>query len=406
MKNNWYKPLIILLISGSLIKCIDPYSPKLDKFQSLLVVDARLTDENRSNYVSLSRSIKTVDEDPVMVSGAVITISDDLGNTTNLKEKSEGIYKTDSLIFRGQTGRTYTLNIKTSTGEEYESEPCLMYPEQGVDSIYFGKDREIVNGEAQDGLRIYIDSEGESDCKYYRWTFEEWWKLVVPDPQRYDYINDTTIIERTQINHICWGNKKSNEIIIESTVPGVTNMFRKKPVLFVASEKSTRLLIQYCIQVNQLSISREEYEFWNHMSEINESVGNIFDKQPYQVKSNLHNINNGIEQVLGYFQVSSVKKVRKYITNSEISNLDLPLFNYSCQRVEKGEDDYPPPITPVDKMTFDKIYSQYTNSGYLFTEPLYDGGHKLSKLVFTTAFCADCTLQGSTAKPDFWVDME
>ncbi len=40
--------------------------------------------------------------------------------------------------------------------------------------------------------------------------------------------------------------------------------FIKSPICFIASEKSDRLLIQYCIQVSQYAISEKEYEFWRY----------------------------------------------------------------------------------------------------------------------------------------------
>lgn len=109
MKKKWCFPLIGLFLAGSLFTCIDSYLPKLETFQSTIVVDALLTDENASNYVSISRTKRTVYENPVMVSGALVIITDDLGNSTSLLEKSEGIYNTDSIIFRGIAGRSYTL---------------------------------------------------------------------------------------------------------------------------------------------------------------------------------------------------------------------------------------------------------------------------------------------------------
>jgi hypothetical protein len=407
MKNNWYKPLSILVISCSLLTCIDPYYPKLDKFQSLLVVDALLTDENTSNYVRLSHTIPTVDVVPEMVSGATVTISDDLGNITTLTEKSPGVYKTDSLSFRGVANRTYTLYIKSKEGEEYKSNPCLMYSQQDIDSIYFEKGKEIVNTETQEGIWIYIDSKGESNCKYYRWSYEECWKFSVPDPQRYDYINDSTFIARKKPNQICWGNKKADEIIIESREAGINNRFEKKPILFVASEKSPRLLIQYFVQISQYAISREEYKFWYQMNQINESGGDIFDKQPFQINSNIHNIIKADEQVLGYFQVSSVKSRRKYITRNDIDSLNLPQYTFQCERIEVGPLDYPPdPVTGMPVMTFDGIYRQYTASGYSFVEPLFSGNRILLKLAFNTPYCSDCSLQGSLKEPDFWIDLE
>lgn len=407
MKKVLYKPLILLFFAGTLFTCIDPYSPKLDKFESLLVVDALVTDENISNYVILNHTKKTAGDVSEKVSGALVTIKDDLGNSTTLSEKSAGVYKTDSLLFRGAVGRTYTLYIKTLDGQEYESEECLMNPVRDIDSLYYSKDQEIIDTEPQDGIRIYIDSKGDSECRHYRWTYEEWWKFSVPDPKGYEYINDSTIIEVQQKVQTCWANKKSDAIDILSTITGVSDKLERKPVLFVASDKSNRLLIQYCIQVRQLSISDKEYTFWDKMQQVNESGGDLFDKQPFEVSSNIHNTKKQDEQVLGYFQVSGSKTKRMYITYKEISSLGLPFYRYQCEKVEIGPVDFPPvPGMESHPPSFNDLYSGYINANYVFIYPLYDNKGKLLRLAFVLPFCADCTLSGSLNKPDFWVDLD
>jgi len=371
------------------------------------VVDALLTDENTSNYVKLSRTIQSLDQEPEKVSCAIVTISDDLGNSTLLSESSKGIYKTDSLSFRGETGRAYTLCIKTDDGKEYRSEPSILYPVNDIDSIYFEKDNEISEktSENLEGVRIYIDSKDGNQGDYYRWTCEEWWKFSVPDPKKYEYINDSTFLRIDNIHQVCWGNKKSDDIIIESSSSSNSGSFQRKPMIFVPSDTSARLSIRYCVQVRQLSISQKEYEYWNQMRQINESGGDIFDKQPFQIFSNIKNINDPDEQVLGYFQVSGVSQRRKYINFSDIKDLNLPEYKYFCKRIEKSIADYPPPLSPGGGMSWDKIYSQHIAAGYIFVEPILING-KLALLAFTTAGCADCELHGTLKKPAFWSDSE
>jgi len=407
MKKTLYKPLILLFISGTLFTCIDPFSPKLNKFNSLLVVDALLTDEDASNYVSLNRTMRTVDDESEKISGALVIIKDDIGNSTTLSEKSAGVYKTDSILFKGEVGRTYTLYIKTIEGDEYESEGCLMYPVQDIDSLYYGKDEDIIDTESQDGIRIYIDSKGDSDCRFYRWTYEEWWKFSVPDPKRFKFINDSTVIPLTENVKTCWGNKKSDEINISAVATGISNKFEKMPILFIAPDKSNRLLIQYCIEVKELSISDKEYEFWKKMQQLNESGGDLFDKQPFEVSSNIHNISKDDEKVLGYFQVSSARVKRLYITKEEISQLGIPLYRYECEKVEIGPVDFPPVPGMISSIpTFTDLYNGYINLNYVFIYPTYGGNGKLLRLAFVLPFCADCTLSGSLTKPDFWVDLD
>ena len=166
-----------------MITCIDPFKPNLKGTTSLLIVDALLTNENRSYAFKLSWTTQTQNTKPVMVSGAMVTIRDKNGVSTNLTETEAGVYKTDSLTFLGETGNSYVLEIRTSEGAEYVSDTCTMYPVQPIDNIYFNKDQEFVNNgtEIQDGIRISLDSENNGDGKYVRWLYNEWWKFSVPE---------------------------------------------------------------------------------------------------------------------------------------------------------------------------------------------------------------------------------
>lgn len=400
---NMRRPVLLILLFSTLITCIDPFKANLKGTTSILTVDALLTNENRANAFKLSWTSQTQDTKPVMVSGATVTIRDKYGVSTNLMEAGAGIYKTDSLTFQGEPGNSYLLEIKTSDGSEYESDTCTMYPVQPIDNIYFNKDQEFINNgsEIQDGIRIYIDSENNGDGKYVRWLYTEYWKFSVPEPKRFEYIREDDIRQVDQIKQVCYANKISDEITIKSTVSASSNKIEKQPILFVASTETNRLLIQYYVEVKQLSLSKTEFEFWDHMKEINEGGVDIFEKQPFSVPSNIHNKNNPSELVLGYFQVSAVEPKSMYIIPDDIESLNLPLYEYKCDRIEVGPDDY-----PGARMTFDKIYASYTNSSYIFIEPIYNLQWALTKLAFAKNFCAICTLNGSLTKPDFWVDIE
>jgi hypothetical protein len=397
MKVKWHIVFMVMFIVTLLVTCIEPYTPGVNNFESLLVVDALLTDEDLANRVVLSRTKMTAGEQAERVTGAEVIIRDDNGNSTLLKETAAGIYSTDSVTFRGVAGRAYTLYIKTSDGEEYSSDQCLMYQGKEMDSIFYRRDQQITDNEVHDGIRVYASSGGAGDCEYHRFTYDEWWKIRVPNPQEFNYINDSTFTEYVPRKEICWGHNKSNDIILKSQDAGTT-----LPVVFIDPVNSSRLLIQYCIDIRQLSISDREYSYWYQMSMINESGGDIFDKQPFQIKGNIHSITKPGETVLGYFQVSAATHLRKYITSDNADGLGLPNYEYPCKTFMVGPLDFTDSPEP---MTFYKIYWMYINSGCLFVKPLYKL-KGLWKLEFTTSICADCTLSGSLTKPAFWEDIK
>lgn len=409
MSKTRLKSLTILFITAALCTCVDPYNPKISSHESFLVVEGLITDENASYEVKLSRTMQSAESIPEKVSDASIFITDENGDKTILNNAGNGLYKTDSTVFNGATGKTYTLHISTSNGSEYTSEPCLMLPVPDIDSVYYEKDEELISNqsETRKGIKIYLDSkEGDENNQYFRWEFVETWKFRVPFPKKYNYIDSATIIPVDVVNEFCWKQQKSSEILVKSFSPGQAHIIKKEPLCFIASDKSDRLSIQYSILVKQYSISKKVSDFWDNLKQVNEGGGNIFDPQPFPVISNISNVNDPADRVLGYFQVSGMKQKRIFIPFSEIVGLDLPFFQPDCKRIAVSPADYPPPpMRPP--MTWDQIYNMFVFSPkYAFIEPMYESGSQvLTKLVFTSPFCADCALTGTVKKPDFWIDL-
>ncbi len=187
MLNMRHKSVITILALLLLCTCIDPYSPKLTGYASVLVVDGLITDANTSYTVKLSKAFQDQNSTRSGVSDASVSISDDSENNNLLINKGNGIYKTDSLTFKGIPGRTYTLHIHTKEGEEYESDQCVMQSVPEIDNIYFSTDQKLItNGtESQDGISIYLDSKAGDDNQYYRWAYEETCEQFIKEPSDY-----------------------------------------------------------------------------------------------------------------------------------------------------------------------------------------------------------------------------
>ena len=403
------KSFITVFFAVTLCTCIDPYSPKLRGYESLLVVEGLITNEKAPYEIKLSRTILGADAIPEKVSDAVVSVTDESGNQTILNNFGEGIYRTNSAVFTGAMGKTYTLDILTNDGKEYESEPCVMLPVPEIDSLYYEKNVGFTNNQSEthEGISIYLDSkEGDESNKNYRWEFEEIWKFRIPDPKRFNYINDTTILPVDNVKEFCWRQQKSSEILIHSISTGQTNIIKKEPLFFISPDLSDRLTIQYSILVKQYSISKKESEFWDNLKKVNESSGDIYGSQPFPVISNISNINNPGERILGYFQVSAVSQKRKYITFRELAGFNFPNYNYGCTRIESSPADYMK-SKYHEEVTFDDVYRIWKAlPNYTFIEPIYDPEtRKLLKLVFTTRVCADCEYTGTLKKPDFWIDL-
>jgi hypothetical protein len=402
--------LILILVNT----CIDPYSPNLSGYESILVVDGLITNSSSSSVVKLSTTMQNQNDLAPAVSDANVYITDDEGNSTTLINSGNGIFRTDSTVFRGVAGRTYVLHILLNNGSEYESAPCMMYPVPDIENVYYERDQQLINNGTKnlDGISIYLDSKS-GENQYFRWAFEETWKFRVPFPKRYNYFkvpdlpDNPIILPVADVKEFCWKSRKSQEILIGSVAPGTSGRIEKKPVFFIAPDQTDRLTIQYSILVSQYSISKTEYDFWNNLKQINETGSDIFARQPYSVSSNLHNTKDKGERVLGFFQVSAVSQMRKNITRADVENMVLPLYSSPCISYQLDPHFFDTQCMCPPR-TWDDVYDRMVIlMHYALSEPIYDANNYivLSKLVFTTEDCANCELTGTSKEPAFWKEI-
>ena len=140
---RYFRYILLLLIVQVLNSCISQFIPKTSEDKELLVVEGLITDNTDINTIKLSRSLPLgtkVTLNPV--SGYLVTISDDLGNTYSLTETTPGTYVTNPSEFRGMVGRSYTLHINPNSPNNshfYESYPVEMKPVPPIDSLYYEK---------------------------------------------------------------------------------------------------------------------------------------------------------------------------------------------------------------------------------------------------------------------------
>lgn len=108
--------IISFLLLICLSACEDVVDVNLDQGPELLVVDGQLTDLPAPDTLTLSTTAPYFNNAaPPIVTNAVVTLTDNLGNRDTLKATRPGKYL---MAQRGQTGRSYTLRIRLANGEQ------------------------------------------------------------------------------------------------------------------------------------------------------------------------------------------------------------------------------------------------------------------------------------------------
>ena len=357
--------------------CVSEFIPVIEEEKELLVVEGIITDQPGTNTIKLSKSLPLGEKSSARpVTGCGVKIMDDLGNVYNLREEEAGTYVTDSASFKGEIGRFYTLQIaanEVNNNLNYESIPMEMKPVPPIDSIYYEKTIiEEAYGFYQgiDGCQIYLDThDPENICRFFRWEYSESWVLRLLFP----------------VDNIkCWISDSSESINIKSTAAFAESRIKHHPVNYI-SNVTDRLKTKYSISVNQFSLNEDEYTYWEKLQKLTDEVGGLYDIIPSSIQSNLMCIEDPNERVLGYFSVSARSSKRIFI-----------------------ESDFEGIINRYDECPTDTIYGDYDPPElYLSLWVLIDHppsfGSPRTRVLTNDKGCADCTVRGTTKRPDFWV---
>jgi hypothetical protein len=375
---KFHKTYILIAIILSAYGCITKFMPELDENRELLVVEGLLTDRPETNTIRLTKSLPIGKKSNIKpVPGCTVSIIDDLDNSWTLKEKGNGYYITDSLRFRGVTGRKYTLRIQSHSSVlnnySYESLPMELKPVPPIDNLYWEKFL-IEEGHnyfaPKEGCEIYLDTHDDTqECKFFRWDFTETWEVILPFMVP---------------NKVCWATSESGSILIKNTSLLSEASISRFPINFI-TPATDRLKEKYSIIVNQYSINEQEYEYWDKMQRLTEHSGTLYDDIPFSVPGNIYCVEDPTEKVLGYFSVSAKTSKRIFIANT-LSGM-VQLYN-DC------------PISPP--IPFGEPVPTLGVNVWI----IYDHSQEVPPYIIYTdkKFCADCTTRGTKIKPPFWDD--
>lgn len=370
--------------------CIDRYYLDSEaNFEGKLVIDGTITDEDGVQKIVISRSSSPEFPQFFPVLGCAVFVEDDQGNQFHFNKGSEpGHYQKEMDEANMAVGTKFRLSVTTPEGEQYLStfEEMLACPP--IESVYYGLETKgtYERGTDEDGLQFYLDFNGsENDSKFFRWKLEETYEYhsTWPITRYLDY--DGFHEGGTDFSfYVCYQTENIDVVFTLSTEGFSQNSYSRYPLHFV-NDHTQRLMYQYSLVVKQLSLSESAYYYWDNMRKNNQEAVDLFGKQPANAISNIRNVADSSEIVLGYFGVSSVSTRR-------ITVLDVPDLSFSevpyCAAIPPSEEPPPYPYEPRPLylvLTKDANYNQVWG--------------------FAPSECFICTMKGGTTeKPVYWID--
>ncbi len=370
--------LLLIIFTG----CVEPYETEFDEKTDLISIEGSIIKGENVQSLLISKTTSLVYPQFEPVRKCDVRLIDDLDNEYVYKESFDGKYSIsipdEELVF----GRKYKIKITTSMGDIYESAYEELNSGVEVDTVYYRIEEKIENtsGELSTGLQFYIDLKAaDTISRYYRWKLEETYEYNSEAPISYYFLDaslDPIEPNNSYDLYTCWKTDNIPYLFLSSTVNLVLNEKKQIPLNYV-STISDRLKIKYSILVKQYTLNEGAYDYWQKKKITTQESGGLYTQQPGQPVTNIKNVNDSSEQVLGYFWVSQLSRERiivPRIPELEVIGSHCELVEFDI--VEHGEGPFP---------------------RYIWEDPLRD-------LILTgTPTCFICTLKGGTTnRPAYW----
>jgi len=380
--------VITLLFYCVAAACIEKIDPQDFAYREVLVVEGSMTDKNEAYTVKISRSVPLNTEGYSPEFGATVSIVDEEGTAYQLQEIGAGIYTSDPSEIVGRIGQTYVLDIVTSEGKHYQSEPVTLKATPPIDSVYFEREVRLtdVADVTKDGVKILVDSHDPTgNTRYYKYEWTETYEIKVPYPSPFSYnFTDPSnpIISSDVFAQFCYNSVVGSNILVVSTKQLAEDRVTALETNYVSTD-DYKLRSTYSILVRQFALDEKGYKFWSELQKTSESLGTLFDPLPYELRGNIKNLDDPDEAVLGYFDASEAAEKRLFIDREELLELEFP--SDGC-------------LALIDTATFDEIPG-LLSEGLLIA---YLGPYPVTYVMMAPQTCTDCRVHGTLEKPVFW----
>lgn len=372
------------------------------EFENALVIEATITNELKNQEIKLSRTYPLESDGPSPESNASIRL---IGDTSDVvfQETEPGVYLSVNQ-FSAQQNVNYQLEIITEDGKMYGTQEEQLTTATPIDELYL----EVgLNENNEEGISVFVDAfNPNNNSNFYRYTFEETYKIVAPrwHPQ------DLIVVEhnfpacpvfalefKQEEQQICYNTEASKTIILENTNLFEEDRVEKFRVRFL-NRNNYIISHRYSILVSQYIQSSQAHNYYTILRDLSSSESLLSQSQPGFLEGNVFSLNDDSEKVVGFFEVSSVDSKRIYFNYQDIfPGEPLPPYVSNCNPFAPEDCNPLAGTSAIADALSDSQGAKYygENDNPVFPEGPY---------ILVEAPCGDCRVLGNNVPPDFWIE--
>lgn len=389
-----FSVVLIFLVNS----CIEPFDTEFVGFESVLVIEATMTNEIKQHKIYLTRTFEFESDEVITVRSANVEVKDNVGNTYVFQESEPGTYISVE-TFAALPDRNYTLSISTQNGKSYSSSEMQLTPVTQLDNI---SAEIITNDDGVEGIAILADSfNATGNAINYRYDYEETYKIIAPKWSAIDLEGDpaggcgVVKVRNVRDEQICYNTDFSNSIVLTNTGDLSEDRVSGFVVRFI-NRNNYIISHRYSILVRQYVQSNEAYTFYENLKQFSQSESLFSETQPGFLKGNITSNQDENEKVLGFFDVSSVTEKRIFFNYTDFyPNEPLPPYVDPCNN------NSPPLVDSRGGCILRPIFED-KSARYWADNPM--PGPLEGPFFIVQRVCGDCTLLGKTEIPSFWVE--
>jgi hypothetical protein len=273
----------------------------------------------------------------------------------------------------------YKLCVVLANGRAYESDFLTPFHTPDIHAIEY-----VVNG-AQTAVEFAVTTYGNSNASpYYKWNYTEDWEIVSKYRSRvyYDRTLNTQLAYTTDSPvYYCWGHSTSSSILIARTDHLADNIVHQMNLKTITN-RDYKIGALYSMELSQMSISKEAYNYWAALQRNTDEIGGIFAPQPNDLYGNIRCVSDKGVRTIGYISAGT-RSVKRIFVEEKDMGIYLPP---SCDFLDMTEFTIP----PTDRSLYDWGYQ-------IVSEIVND-----SRRSWVRKSCVDCTAIGTKNKPSFW----
>ena len=369
---SYIKRPISWLISFALLiyGCVEPYNLKYNINQSVVIIDATITDEDGEQNIVLKESMPNGSSSSIVaMSNAQVEVMVNGREKVLFTERptDPGTYLAP-MGFKAKFGNTYLLFVTSEAGDKFESSVETIKKGAEIKGVSQSFEKITIKEKNTTAYahKIYVDTQdpvGNGD--FYAWT----WKLFESQSicrtcepgQRY-YITPApagrcvsdlpnflrNVIYDYNCNAACWeiiyslkGNIMSDEFVDGKLIAN----------RLVAEIPLYNLNSGALIEIKQQSLSLDSYKYLKILIDQNQNSGGLADTPPASLIGNVRTLSSNARPVAGYFRVTDETVIRYWIDRTTIpSGVDIipvGLLNGRLPNFEpQSNDTTRPPLAP------------------------------------------------------------